>query len=85
MVELNKRWSRETRSDVKGEWWLVAPYHGRAPNRAYISWPDHQGTCALYIWYDEHRADPWVLHAESQDLKALKAIGRIEAARVLNV
>lgn len=82
MVTLNKRWYREGYVD-RGEWWLVAPKHKRAPNRAFITWPKNNGRRKLYVWDDTKAGGDWVEHTAASNLRALKAIGRIEAARRL--
>jgi hypothetical protein len=76
-MELGKRWGRVTFSKNKGEWWLSAPGHSY-PNRAYITWPATDETRVLMLWSDAKH--DWVAYMRSDDLKALKAIGRIQAA-----
>ncbi len=81
MVELSKRWDRLTSVKARGEWWLTAKGHREAPNRAYITWYDPAVPRMLVIWCDKKQ--DWIEHMESNDLKVLKSVGRIEAARRL--
>lgn len=81
MAELSKRWARVKSTDNRGEWWLSAPGHC-ASNRAYIGWPMSNGQRMLMLWIDAETG--WDVHMTSDDLKTLKAIGRIEAARRLH-
>jgi hypothetical protein len=80
METLAKRWMF---SRTPGGDWLLRAKPDKAGfpnNRAYITPPDNAGIRTLYV-YAPHK---WVPHCESSDLRALKAIGRMEAARRLN-
>lgn len=85
MIELKKQWAREPGRTARGEWWLIAPGHRSAPNRAYIGWPADDGTRTLYVWDYGISADPWEPFLTSTNLRTLKAIGRLEAVRRLHV
>lgn len=81
MRELNKRWIR-----TPSGWKLRANIEWLS-NRALIRGPTRAGYYSLYIWVDktDDGIGDWVFHMKSTDLKVVKAIGRIEAARRLNV
>lgn len=82
MAELYKRWAR----------WADAGWRLRAKiehlrYRALIYGPSRAGYYRLELWNDGahvhgHLGD-WEPYMKSKDLKTLKAIGRIEAARRL--
>ena len=84
MAELKKRWEHEKpRRMSRGEWWLCTVERIPARNRAFISKAALDGTRSLFIWGESDGMD-WVEYMTSDDLKTLKAIGRIEAARRLH-
>lgn len=87
MAELKKRWEYEDQGRLsRGEWWLCTTKGLPDRNRAFISKAEPDGTRILFIWNAGAISEtPWVEHMRSKDLKTLKAIGRIEAARRLNV
>lgn len=76
MRELARRWKRK----MSGTWDWVLRSPGPCDNRAFIRGPNLDGDYTLYVWdgWD------WQKHARATNLKALKAIGRLEAARRLN-
>ncbi len=79
-MELAKRWKLSG-----GYWWLVALGHD-FQNRATIHGPDREGYHHLELWVDvSRRGRQWERYAKSKNLRALKAIGRLEAARRLHV
>lgn len=78
-MELAKRWVFSKQLGSKNLWLLRGKPGPK--NRAYITEPAPCGTRALYVWYDRS----WNFHCESKNLRALKAIGRMEAARRLYV
>lgn len=83
---LKTRWVRDTRDGVRGEWWLTADDRRDAPNRAFITFPDSNGDLRLNVWCKGPDGNKnFVEHAKGTDLRALKAIGRIEAVRNLHV
>ena len=83
---LKKRWARDTRDGVRGEWWLTADNNRSAPNRAFITFPDSNGVRVLNIWCAGSGGGAnFFEHAKGTDLRALKAIGRMEAGRNLHV
>lgn len=81
MRELYKRWT-----STPSGWKLRAKIEW-LHNRALIRGPTRAGYYSLYIWVDETTfgIGDWELHMKSKDLSTVKAIGRIEAARRLNV
>lgn len=79
-MELAKRWVRSKRKSL---WFLKSPGHD-AENRAAIIGPAVDGTYKLEIWEDRSNLG-WEPYMKSADLKTLKTIGRLEAARRLYV
>ena len=87
MSELKDKWEYDRRKDVRGRWWLVkTDPKASTPNRAYISPQTEDGLYELHVW---ERVDGdgarFIFHAASDDLKALKAVGRIAASQRLEV
>lgn len=79
-MELAKRWVRNRN---KAMWFLKAPGHAHE-NRAAILGPFTDGRYKLELWAFETEPTYWETYMWSADLKSLKAIGRIEAARRLH-
>jgi hypothetical protein len=83
MYQLKSRWDLKAKPHrgVLQAWWLKRLPASPCPNRAYIGQVE-DGEWRLYIWDD--RRGTFDFHAASTDVKALKAIGRIEAGRKVN-
>ena len=82
MATLSKHWKFGKNLGVKNLW-LLTRTGDAPPNVAYIPEPAPCGTRELYVWNGQ--TPEWEFHCESKNLRALKAIGRMEAARRLNV
>lgn len=83
-MELAKYWVKSNDPDHRGEHWLTLRYTRRhpSPNRAFITWDRNgSGERTLMLW-DGRSFEP---HLTSDNLRLLKTIGRMEAARRLNV
>lgn len=79
-MELAKRWVHSG-----GYWWLKSPDHPDLENRATIHGPTSDGYYHLEVWGGASPFRGWDRFAKAKNLRALKAIGRLEAARRLHV
>ena len=84
MAELAKRWVHDTHKTV----WFLKASGCAAENRAAIVGPAKDGAYKLELWNNrpvKGWVAGWEAYMKSTDLKTLKAIGRMEAARRLHV
>ena len=81
-MELRKTWRRE---GLAGTWFLQLVKGYPLRNRARIE-PSGRNGWTLYIWISTPNANMagWVRHANFQDLRNAKAVGRILAAQHLD-
>lgn len=78
-MELRKTWRRE---GLAGTWFLQLVKGYPLRNRARIE-RARNGGWTLYVWISAS-ATGWVRHANFQDLRNAKAVGRILAAQHLD-
>lgn len=81
-MPLKRYWEKEKDRSFRGEYWMGATYTSN-PNRAYITFAAKSGERSLFVWDDA--TGEWDYFVSDTNVRTLKTIGRLEAARRLHV